>query len=98
MSTIGIGSAVGAGQHSSSLGAQVLVQEARDRGARPLERREGRGETVAALVFLLIAAPLPFLLDSPLSFNPLTALALVAAFVIASRIKFEVGAGYTNPT
>jgi putative nucleotidyltransferase with HDIG domain/MYXO-CTERM domain-containing protein len=75
-----------------------LVKNARDRNSRPLQGRERIGEGIAAAAFVLVAVPMAFLLGSERAFDPTTAAVLVAAFVVASRIKFETGAGYTNPT
>ena len=77
---------------------EALVKDARDRNARPLEGRERIGEAVVATAFLLVAIPMAMLLDSARGPDPVTAAVLVGAFVIASRIKFETGVGYTNPT
>src|SRR5215208_3287525 len=75
-----------------------LVKDARDRNTRPLEGRERIGESFLAAAFMAAAIPMALLFDSARDFDPTTAALLVGGFVIASRIKFETGAGYTNPT
>ncbi len=91
-------SSVSAIPSAESLVPEDLVKDARDRNSRPLEGRERIGEAVVAVAFLLVAAPMALLLDSAHGPDPLTAAVLVVAFVVASRIKFETGVGYTNPT
>ena len=88
---------VSATPSADTLVPEELVKDARDRNARPLEGRERIGEAVLAAGFLLVAIPMAFLFGSG-PVDPTTAALLVAGFVIASRIKFETGAGYTNPT
>ena len=93
---------IGRGSLSATTSADTLVPEelvkdARDRNARPLENRERVGEAILAAGFMLVAIPMAFLFGSEPA-DPTTAALLVAGFVIASRIKFETGAGYTNPT
>ena len=83
---------------ADSLVPEELVKDARDRNARPLEGRERIGEAIVATAFLAVAIPIAFLVESERTMDPTTAALLVAAFVVASRIKFETGVGYTNPT
>jgi putative nucleotidyltransferase with HDIG domain len=89
---------VSATPSAETLVPEALVKDARDRNARPLEGRERIGEAILATAFLAIAIPMALLADSANGPEPVTAAVLVAAFVVASRIKFETGAGYTNPT
>ena len=75
-----------------------LVKDARDRNSRPLAGRERIGESILAAAFLAVAIPMAVLSDPVRAPDPAMAALLVAGFVLASRIKFETGAGYTNPT
>ena len=78
--------------------AEQLLEQSRERVERGLDARERRGEAVAAAAFLVaaiaVAALVPWQrpLDLPL------ALTLIASYALASRIKFELGPCYTNPT
>ena len=76
---------------------QELFEAARQRVSAPMEPRELRGEAAAGLAFL-IAAGLLVAFSAPLSGDPALALALVAAYALASHIRFDVGAGFTVPT
>src|SRR4051794_20147678 len=72
---------------------EQMVQEARERAPKGLDRRERIGEAFTAVAFLITAVLMVDLLPTgrPLAIG--TALVLVAAYAIASRIKFEVGTG-----
>jgi HD-GYP domain-containing protein (c-di-GMP phosphodiesterase class II) len=89
---------VSATPSADALVPENLVKDARGRNSRPLEGRERIGEALVATAFMLVAVPMAFLVGSGRTADPTTAALLVGAFVIASRIKFETGAGYTNPT
>ena len=77
---------------------EELVERGRDLAERPLEHRERVGETVAGVGFLACAIALALLFDAERSLSIPLACTLVAAHVIAARVKFEVGAGFTVPT
>src|SRR6476619_545970 len=77
---------------------ELMVQEARERVPKGLGRRELIGETFAAISFLLVATLMVALLPAGQSFSFGTAAVLVAGYAVASRIKFEVGTGFTVPT
>ncbi len=80
------------------LEGEELIERGRDIAAERLARRELVGEAVAAAGFVACAAAMALLLSADRSLSlPLAAL-LVAAHVVAARIKFEVGAGFTVPT
>jgi putative nucleotidyltransferase with HDIG domain len=80
------------------LEGEELIARGRDLAAEPLEGRELVGEAVAAVGFLACAVAMALFLDGETSFSVPLACTLVAAHVIAARIKFEVGAGFTVPT
>jgi HD-GYP domain-containing protein (c-di-GMP phosphodiesterase class II) len=75
---------------------QLLVQQARQRARRPLERRELLGEILAGAAFLAVAVPMAVVLHSDRSLAVGSALLLLAAYALASRVQFEVGAGHTD--
>ena len=75
-----------------------LFEEAQERTARRLSRRERRVETIAAAAFLAVAVPVAVLAPSPRAFSAPLAIVLVAAYACAARVKFPVGAGFTVPT
>jgi len=80
------------------LEAEELVEGGRELVARPLERRELVGEAVAGAAFLATATAMALFLDAERAFSLPLACTLVVAYAVASRIKFEVGAGFTVPT
>ena len=80
------------------LEGEELIERGRDLAGQPLEGRELVGEAVAAFGFLACAVAMAVLLDAETSFSLPLACTLVAAHVVAARIKFEVGAGFTVPT
>jgi len=63
----------------------------------PLPPRQRIVEVGIAAAFLAVAVPLA-VLTSGRPLRPIEACALVAAFAVASRIKFAVGPGYTDAT
>ena len=75
-----------------------LFEEAQERVARRLSRRERIVETAAALAFLAVAVPIALLLPSDRTLSLPLALAIVGAYALAARVKFPVGAGFTVPT
>src|SRR5919201_232114 len=77
---------------------EALVEEARGRVPQRLGQRERLGETLAGVGFLAVATALVVLLPSTRSLDVAPAVLLLSAYALASRIKFEVGAGYTVPT
>ena len=77
---------------------ETLVQEARERAPKGLETRERIGETFAALAFLTAATLMVALLPAGRPLQLGTAAILVVGYAIASRIKFEIGTGFTVPT
>ncbi len=80
------------------LEGEELIERGRDLAAQPLAGRELVGEAVAAFGFLACAVAMAVFLDGEQSFSVPLACTLVAAHVVAARIKFEVGAGFTVPT
>jgi signal transduction histidine kinase len=77
---------------------EQLLEEGRSSGARALGRREVAAELLVGGAFLLAAAAMAFLLpsDRPLEIGELLVFAL--AYAAATRIQFDVGAGYSPPT
>jgi putative nucleotidyltransferase with HDIG domain len=80
------------------LEAEEVVEGSRDLVSRPLERRELVGEAVAGAAFLATATAMALFLEAEQAFSVPLACTLVAAYAVASRIKFEVGAGFTVST
>jgi signal transduction histidine kinase len=75
-----------------------LLEEGRSSGPRALDRREVVAELLVGGAFLATAAAMAFLLpsDQPLEIGRL--LIFVLAYAAATRIQFDVGAGYSPPT
>ena len=80
------------------LEGEEVIERGRDLTAQRLAGRELLGETVAASAFLASAIAMALFLEAERSLSIPLACTLVAAHVLASRIKFEVGAGFTVPT
>jgi putative nucleotidyltransferase with HDIG domain len=75
-----------------------LFEEAQERVARRLSRRERSVEGMAAVTFLAVAGPMAVLMAPGRGFSVPIAAVLVAAYALAARVKFPVGAGFTVPT
>jgi HD-GYP domain-containing protein (c-di-GMP phosphodiesterase class II) len=82
---------------SSNPALDQLLERAEQDAARPLTPREWRVEGAFAAGYLVVAAAIFVLLPSGRPFDPLVALGLIAAFAVATRVQFDVGAGYTIP-
>jgi putative nucleotidyltransferase with HDIG domain len=76
--------------------AERLMADRHERRSGPAARREARVEAGSAVAFLLLAIALPRLLGAPVPPAGLS-LALIAAIAIASRVEFDVGAGFVTP-
>jgi signal transduction histidine kinase len=78
--------------------AVELLEEGRSSGARILDRRQTAAELLVGGAFVVAAAAMAFLMTSGREFRPGVALVFVLAYAAATRIQFEVGAGYSPPT
>ncbi|MFL5867242.1 MAG: HD-GYP domain-containing protein, partial [Thermoleophilaceae bacterium] len=78
--------------------AEQLLEQSRERVERRLDARERRGEAVAAAAFLVAAVAVAALVPWQRPLDLPLALTLIASYALASRIKFELGPCYTNPT
>jgi putative nucleotidyltransferase with HDIG domain len=85
------------GAEPEQLAIQALIEESRSRRTRRPLGRERAAEMTLGAGFLLVAVPLALLAPGGLAWS-LWALPLATAYVVASRVHFEVGAGYTYPT
>jgi signal transduction histidine kinase len=68
------------------------------RVAAPMEPRRRVTEGLIGLAFLVAALALAVLADADRSWNAGHAIVLTALFALATRVQFDVGAGYTVPT
>jgi HD-GYP domain-containing protein (c-di-GMP phosphodiesterase class II) len=66
--------------------------------AAPLPSRELLTEGALGALLLVVVAALAVLAPSERDLAPLVALGLIAAFVVAHQVQFEVGIGYTVPS
>jgi HD-GYP domain-containing protein (c-di-GMP phosphodiesterase class II) len=78
--------------------SERLIEESRERLDHRLDRRERTGEALAAGAFLAVATAMAVLLPWERSLEAPLALALVVAYAVASRVRFEVGPCYTDPS
>jgi hypothetical protein len=74
----------------------ALLSAWRTRLAVPMEDRESAVVGVLALGYLAVAVPVGVALPAETGLPPLVTLALFAAYVGVSRIRFDVGAGYVS--
>ena len=77
---------------------EALIENARVRVKKRMSAREWIGAWVTALGFMAAAGACALLLPWPRELDPWLAAALVAAYALASRVRFYVGANYTVPT
>jgi putative nucleotidyltransferase with HDIG domain len=77
---------------------QRLLVGAEASPSQALDRHERLVEWLFAIAFLATAAAMALVLDAERSLSVGTALALVAAYAVVSRVRFSDGAGYTVPT
>ena len=75
----------------------LLDDQRRKRGER-LRGRDGIVHGVGGLLFVLVAAVLPFVVDTGRDPHAVTVVALVVALAVASLIEFEIGTGTAIPT
>jgi putative nucleotidyltransferase with HDIG domain len=76
---------------------EALLDGASGRRAAPPPRREMLVEAAAAAALALVCAAMALTMPEPVE-SPLLLAALVAAYAIAGRVRFDVGSGYTGPT
>jgi putative nucleotidyltransferase with HDIG domain len=76
---------------------EQMLEEARLRRPTPLSRRERRTDWISALVLAAAVAALAIGFDTPHDIDWGGSVALVLAFAIAARVRFEVGPGFTTP-
>jgi putative nucleotidyltransferase with HDIG domain len=74
------------------------VEEALERRARKLERRELLGLLALSVAFLAAATVLALVAEPARELSPPLALAFVVAYAVADRIEFSTGNGYAVPT
>jgi len=77
---------------------ELLVAEARERRPEGVRYRELAVELGAAAALAAAATALALLVQWDRSFSPGALAVCVGAFVLASRVSFEIGDGYAVPT
>ena len=77
---------------------EELLGNAPGRAAAALPGRELRAELALGALFLAAVAVLAAIAPSERGVAPLVAVGLIAAFVVAQQVQFEVGIGYTVPS
>src|SRR5207244_6983668 len=75
-----------------------LVESGRKRAVRGLAGRELLSESLVGGAFLVVALLMALRLHSPTSFSMGALVAVLAAYLLAYRVTFEVGDGYAVPT
>ena len=78
--------------------AVELLEEGRSSAPLPLTRRELVAELLVGGLFVAAALALATFMPSERSFDPTETIVFVIAYAAATRIQFEVGAGYSPPT
>jgi HD-GYP domain-containing protein (c-di-GMP phosphodiesterase class II) len=82
----------------SSPEVEKLFARGRTRAGMRARGREGWVEAATAIGFLIVALALPVFCNSPRALDLPTLVILGAAYVVASRAKFDIADGYTVPT
>ena len=77
--------------------AEQQVGVARARRPRRMEKRERSVLACSAAAFLAVALLIALFVDTGRATDPLLTLALVAAYALVSRVRFEFGNGYVVP-
>lgn len=77
---------------------EQLFARGRSRARTAAEGRERLVEQVAGAGFLLVSLAMALLMSSPRSLDAVTLIALMGAYVVACRAKFDIADGYTVPT
>lgn len=78
--------------------AEQLLEESRERARHEPHRAEARAEAVAGVAFLATALAMAIVLPESRPVDPITVVALIAAWAATLRIEYEIGTGYTTPT
>ncbi len=76
--------------------APQLVGEARERRQRKLGQRERLVEGTSAVLFLVVAVALSFLVSSDRDTDPLLMAALVVGYAVVSQVHFEYSDAYVS--
>lgn len=77
--------------------AEELVRQGWSNVGRPMERRRLATELVNLALFAIVATAIGAGFDATRDWSVSQAVVLVAAFALATRVTFDVGAGYTSP-
>jgi signal transduction histidine kinase len=75
----------------------ILLQAGREPDSEPLGRRDLYAESLLGALFVVAAVLLGLSFDSDRVWPAEHALVLTILFALALRVRFEVGAGYTQP-
>ena len=75
-----------------------LLEESRSRRPEPLPRRERVANAVMALALVGVSVAMVVLIDVSREFRPGPAVAIGAAYALAARVRFYVGAAHTDAT
>ena len=75
-----------------------LVEESRAAQAAPLEGRERVAVMLTAGAFLAAATAFALFVDGGRELEPAIAVALVGMYLLAARVEFHTGSGWTDPT
>jgi len=75
-----------------------MLEEGRSSGVRVLDRRQAVAELLVGGAFVAAAAAMAFLMASARPLQLGVAMVFVLAYALATRVQFDVGAGYSPPT
>ncbi|MGA2927602.1 MAG: HD-GYP domain-containing protein [Solirubrobacteraceae bacterium] len=81
-----------------SVGVQRLLSQFRPRLGERMPSSELRAEAIAASAFVIAAGALTCLTPAPGRHSPAVVVMFLLLYAAASRIEFDVGAGYCVPT
>lgn len=100
MSTAVPGAADAFGHKATDLDpeGEGLVEENRQRRSQPLARTERLASLILGGSFFVVAIPFAVLVESSRRPSVVTVVLLLAAYAMASKVEFEIGAGFAVPT
>jgi putative nucleotidyltransferase with HDIG domain len=75
-----------------------LLEESRAAQSTRLAGRERRAVIATAAAFVVVAAAFAVFVDGGREFDPAIAVALVGLYLLAARVEFHTGSGWTDPT
>jgi putative nucleotidyltransferase with HDIG domain len=90
--------AIGTTKPDTDPALQRLMVASRSQLSERLLDRERLIEVASALAFVVVAAAIAAIAPATRAFDPAMAAALVALYALATRVEFQMGTGWTDPS